>query len=172
MLMARLSAETKVLLLTESCPAVAITRLNERICSLGVDKFVTLLCLVLDLKSDKVEIVNAGHMAPLWLKTDGSLLEPGYEVSGVPIGILDDFEYELASIEVGKGDRLVLYTDGIHEAPDKNGNMFGISKLQQLVAAGKGDLSTLGKHIVHDVQTYIDGTRQADDMCLVIVGRR
>lgn len=172
MLMAKLSAETKFFLASETCPSVAITRLNKRICDLGVEKFVTLLCLVLEPASGKLEIVNAGHMAPLWLKTDGTVQEPGYEQSGVPIGILDDFEYELAQIQVDPGDRLVLYTDGINEAPDKKGNMFGISKLQELVAAGRGDLETDGARIVADVLKFIEGTKQADDMCLVIMGRK
>ena len=172
MLMAKLSAETKFLLASESNPNVAITRLNQKICALGVEKFVTLLCLILDPATGKMDIVNAGHMAPLWLKPDGNVLEPGDEAAGVPIGVLEGFEYEMASINIDSGDRLILYTDGINEAPDKNGNMFGISKLQELVAAGKGDLNNVGDSIISDVKKFIEGTEQADDMCLVIFGRK
>lgn len=171
MFMAKLSAETKFLLASESSPSVAITKLNQRICALGVEKFVTFICLVLDPSTGKLEIVNAGHMAPLWLKPDGSVSEPGDEAAGVPIGILDDFEYESAMIDVGAGDRLIMYTDGINEAPDKQGNMFGIAKLQELVAGGKGSLKDIGDHIIEDVKRFIEGTEQADDMCLVILGR-
>ena len=172
MLMAKLSAETRFLLASNASTAVAITQLNQRIASLGVEKFVTLLCLVLDPETGKVEIVNAGHMPPLWLKPDGKVIEPGDEAAGVPIGILDDFEYELASIEITPGDRLILYTDGINEAPAKDGSMFGISRLQDVVAEGKGGLEAAGDTIVSEVREFTAGTAQADDMCLVILGRK
>ena len=56
-------------------------------------------------------------MAPLWFKADGTVEEPGDEAASVPIGIMDDIEYELATIAIAPGDRLMLYTDGINEAP-------------------------------------------------------
>ncbi len=171
MLMAKLSAEVRFLLANEANAAQAITKLNQRIADLGVEKFVTLLCLILDPPTGKVEIVNAGHMAPLWLKADGSVEEPGYETSGVPIGILDGFEYELATIEVAHGDRLILYTDGINEAPSAAGEMFGIDRLQKLVVQCTGGLHEAGEQIVADVRKFVIGTEQADDMCLVILGR-
>lgn len=171
MLMAKLSADTRFLLASQPNPAVAITMLNRQICRLGVDKFVTLLCLVLDPESGKVDIVNAGHMRPLWLKKGGAVEEPGDEAAGVPVGIIDDFEYELATIQFEPGSRLVLYTDGIHEAPSADGSMFGLSRLQNLVGQGNGTLKAIGDKIVSNVKSFIKGTQQADDMCLVIVGR-
>ncbi len=171
MLMAKLSAETRFLLASQENPAVAITMLNNRICSLGVEKFVTFLCLILEPSTGKVDIVNAGHMAPLWLKQDGTVEEPGDEAAGVPIGILDDFQYELASMQLEPGGRLILYTDGINEAPAASGDMFGIERLQNLVRAGEGDLKAIGECIINEVQQHIHGTQQADDMCLVILGR-
>lgn len=171
MLMAKLSADTRFLLASESDPGAAITKLNYQIATLGVEKFVTLLCLVLDPNTGALDIVNAGHMAPLWLKPDGSVHEPGDEAAGVPIGILEDFEYDTASINIGAGDRLILYTDGINEAPNKEGTMFGISRLQKLVGEGRGALQEAGDKIVAEVKQFITGTQQEDDMCLVIVGR-
>lgn len=171
MLMAKLSADTRFLLASQPNPAVAITMLNSTIASLGVEKFVTLLCLVLEPATGRIEIVNAGHMPPLWLKPDGSVEQPGEEAAGVPIGVLDHFEYDLATMQLDPGGRLVLYTDGIHEAPCSAGGMFGISRLQKLVAQGQGDLKTIGERIIRDVEDFIQGTQQADDMCLVLVGR-
>ena len=110
-------------------------------------------------------------MAPLWLKADGSVDEPGDEAAGVPIGIIDGFEYELATIEIAPGDRLILYTDGINEAPSAAGDMFGIERLQRLVSQCSGGLQDAGEQIVADVRKFVVGTEQADDMCLVIVGR-
>lgn len=172
MLMAKLSAETRFLLASQTNPATAITLLNGTISSLGIDKFITLLCLVLEPATGKIEIVNAGHMPPLWLKSDGTVEEPGEEAAGVPISVIDDFEYELATMQLDHGGRLVLYTDGINEAPALDGKMFGIARLQQLVASGDGDLKAIGEGIICDVHQFIHGTQQADDMCLVIIGRQ
>lgn len=171
LLMAKLSAEIRFLLASEPDAAQAITKLNQRIADLEVEKFVTLLCLILDPTTGRVDIVNAGHMAPLWLKADGSVEEPGDEATGVPIGIVDGFEYDLATIEIGHGDRLILYTDGINEAPSVAGDMFGIDRLQKLVGQCTGGLQEAGEQIVAEVRKFVDGTEQADDMCLVIVGR-
>ncbi|MCA9132154.1 MAG: SpoIIE family protein phosphatase, partial [Planctomycetales bacterium] len=171
MLMAKLSAETRFLLATQPDPAAAITQLNQHIADLGVEKFVTLLCLVLDPPSGQIEIVNAGHMAPLWLKIDGSVEQPGQDAAGVPIGIIDGFQYELATIQITPGDRLILYTDGIHEAPSADDAMFGIERLQGLVRGSQGSLQAVGEAIIASVRQFTAGTQQADDMCLVAVGR-
>jgi len=171
MLMAKLSADARFLLASQPTAARAITRLNQHITDLGVDKFITLLCLILDPPTGNVDIVNAGHMAPLWLKSDGSMEQPGDEAAGVPIGIIDGFEYDLASIQIGPGDRLILYTDGINEAPSAEGEMFGIERLQRLVTECTGSLQHAGDQIVADVRRFVTGTQQADDMCLVMVER-
>ncbi len=171
MLMAKLSADARFLLASQADAAKAITLLNQHIADLGVDKFVTLLCLILDPPTGIVQIVNAGHMAPLWLKSDGSVEEPGDATAGVPIGIIDGFEYELTSIQIDKGDRLILYTDGINEAPSAQGEMFGIQRLQHLVSQCTGSLQEAGDKIVADVRKFVHGTQQADDMCLVMFAR-
>lgn len=171
MLMAKLSAEARFLLASHADPAEAVTILNNQICNLGVEKFVTLLCLVLDPGSGKVEIVNAGHMAPLWLKADGDIVEPGDETRGVPIGIIEDFAYEMTPIRISSGDRLILYTDGINEAPAPDGTLFGIERLHQLARRESRQLQAAGTRIIDEVKRFTEGAAQADDMCLVIVGR-
>lgn len=171
MLMAKLSAETRFLLASGTCPAEAITKLNRHISQLGVDKFVTLLCLVLNPATGEVQIVNAGHMAPLWLKSDDTVSEPGDETANLPIGILDDIVYEKSLITINAGDHLVLYTDGINEAPNAKDKMFGIARLQELVRASGDNVQESGEKIIEDIQVFTKGTEQADDMCLVILGR-
>ena len=171
MLMAKLSAETRFQLARHPNPAEAITRLNSRIAALGVEKFVTLLCLVLDPQTGKLDIVNAGHMAPLWLRAGGGVEEPGVPQSGIPVGIMDDFEYELTQVQVDVGDTLVLYTDGINEAPSPEGQLFGIKQLQTLVHDGRGAIDEIGQQIIDEVKTFTKGTAQADDMCLVLLSR-
>jgi sigma-B regulation protein RsbU (phosphoserine phosphatase) len=172
MFMAKLSAETKFLLASESSPSEAITKLNRQLCTLGVEKFVTLLCLVIQPESGQTEIVNAGHMAPIWKHADGTIEEPGYEAAGVPIGVVDDWTYESATIELGDGESLFMYTDGINEAPDPDGEMFGINRLREKVRGEWDSIEALGCEVIEEVRQHSPVTPQADDMCLVLLHRR
>lgn len=170
MLMAKLSAETRFALASTRSVNHAITDLNRRICTLGVEKFITFLCLVLDSQTGLIEIVNAGHMAPLW-RRDGKVEQPGEAESGVPLGIMEDYEYELSTITLSPSERLVLYTDGINEAPDAAGQLFGIPKLETMLTAAEQDVTVIGTKMTEAVIKYIVGTTQADDMCLLVIGR-
>ncbi|MCC6511069.1 MAG: SpoIIE family protein phosphatase [Pirellulaceae bacterium] len=170
MLMAKLSAETRYSLASTASVSQAISQLNTRISALGVEKFITFLCLVLDAKSGQIEIVNAGHMAPLWRRA-GLIEQPGEAESGVPLGIMDDYEYEKSSITLQPGERLVLYTDGINEAPNAEGSLFGIPQIEKLLSAAKQDVADIGQNLTDTVLKFIQGTTQADDMCLLVIGR-
>lgn len=171
MLMAKLSTESRFSLASQPDGAKAISLLNRVVSGLGVEKFITFLCLILDPNSNKIEIINAGHMAPLWKTASKQVLEPGDEQAGVPIGIMDDFEYEMSHIEIQSGEQLLLYTDGINEAPNQAGKMFGIARLQELMLAVDSDVKQIGNRIVHELNQFVLGTEQADDMCLVVIGR-
>ena len=74
LLMAKLSAETKFALFSEPTPAAAVTRLNERICATNMQRFVTMIMVVLDPARHRAVIVNAGHMAPLHHRAQTDLL--------------------------------------------------------------------------------------------------
>ncbi len=89
----------------------------------------------------------------------------------MPIGIIEDFEYEMSHIEIQPGEQLLLYTDGINEAPNAEGNMFGISRIQDLMLSATSDVKQIGDQVVQDLKKFIHGTEQADDMCLVVIGR-
>ncbi len=171
MLMAKLSAETRYALASEQSTHVAISHLNNRIASLGVEKFITFLCLVLDPNTGNIEIVNAGHMAPLWRRSLTNVEQPGEEEAGVPLGIMEEFDYEKSTMTLGPGERLVLYTDGINEAPNAAGDCFGIPKLQELLIGCDNDVTRIGSSLTENVIKYIEGTTQADDMCLLVIGR-
>src|SRR5262245_53249488 len=69
LLTAKLSSEIKFALFSEPSPAIAVTRLNERICATNMQRFVTMIMVVLDPKKHTATIVNAGHMAPIVLRS-------------------------------------------------------------------------------------------------------
>ena len=108
MLMAKLSAETRFALASEQSVNRAISSLNHRISELGLEKFITFLCLVLDPKTGRIEIVNAGHMPPLWRHNGSGIEQPGEAESGVPLGVVDEFDYEIELYHTRAGREIAV----------------------------------------------------------------
>ncbi|MDZ4848260.1 MAG: SpoIIE family protein phosphatase [Pirellulaceae bacterium] len=172
MFMAKLSAETRYAFASENNPAVALGLLNQRLTALGVERFVTMLVIILETTTRNATIVNAGHMAPILRAKNGSISEPGADVSGPPLGIIDDLVYESFDLELDQGDTLMLYTDGIFEAPNAKGDQFSIARLRTLLGQTTNSVEKTGKSIVDAVEKHIKGCLQEDDMCLVVFNRQ
>lgn len=171
MFMAKLSAETRYAFASEDNPAIAMNLLNQRVTALGVERFVTMLVIVLEGTSGKATIVNAGHMPPIHRSPSGVISEPGADVSGPPLGIIDDLVYEAFPIDLAIGDTLTLYTDGIFEAPDAKGDQFSIARIRKILGQSAVSVEKTGRSIVDAVEKHILGLQQEDDMCLVIFSR-
>ncbi len=171
MFMAKLSAETRFCLASDSNVARATERLNDRMSRLHVERFVTFLLIVINPNSETVTIVNAGHMAPVVrLASDGSIVEPGQEESGLPIAIDDGMTYEAVEFPMAVGDVAVMYTDGINEAMDIDDHEFGIDRVRQLTAAG-GNAEEIKDRLVDAVLEHVGDAPPFDDMCLVVIER-
>jgi sigma-B regulation protein RsbU (phosphoserine phosphatase) len=171
LLMAKLSAETHSSLLSESNPAIAMHRLNNRLSALNIQRFVTMVLIVVDPKTHQVLMVSAGHMWPIHRKSDGSVHEPAIELGGLALGITDDVDYQQIELTLGPGESLTLYTDGINEAQDVDGKLYGIDRIRELVTANKPTIPELGQTIIDDVRRFMLRAKQFDDMCLVCLGR-
>jgi len=111
--------------------------------------------------------LSAGH--PPLLRRSGDSVELVGEGDQIPLGVLRDHEYRNNSIRVERGETLVLYTDGIVEARDARGVMFGIDRLKALVAAGADDPETLLQDVVAQVHAHQDSAIGADDQTLVVL---
>ncbi|HZN35128.1 MAG TPA: SpoIIE family protein phosphatase [Pirellulaceae bacterium] len=171
LLMAKVSAETRFALYSEPTPAAAITRLNERMCQSNLQRFVTMILLVLDPAAHRALIVNAGHMAPLHRKSTGKIEEPGDSNAGLPLGVTDALGYEQSEIDIAPGDCLVLFTDGLNESIDANGAFYTIDRLRDLLRKLGPKPQAAGQGIVDDVRKFLGKAAQNDDMCLVCFGR-
>lgn len=172
LLMAKLSAEVKFSLATQLRPESAVTRLNQMFGGgLLEDRFVTLVMTVLNPDTHELTVVNAGHMAPMVRRASGDIEEVGFDTAGLPVGVIDEHEYEQCRIPLGPGDMVALYTDGINESTNRDGKMYTIGRLREQVARTAENAEVLGKNIIDDVRQFIDGHVQGDDMCLVSFGR-
>ena len=173
MLMAKVSAESRFALATTQSAAEAINKLNEKLTGMNLDRFVTLVLCLLNTKNNTVEIVNAGHMPPIIRRAGSSeLTELSLECSGLPVGILAGFEYESTKMELQPGDLMVLYTDGINEAMNSEGEQFTTEAIISEIASSQAKSPDAVNKVIWDaVARHMGAEKPIDDMCLVTVGR-
>ncbi|MBC8876079.1 MAG: SpoIIE family protein phosphatase [Planctomycetes bacterium] len=172
MMMVKLTAEANFCLVTENHPATAITKLNDRFSTILNDRFLTFVMAVIDPAEHEATIVNAGHMPPIWRRADGAIEEPGVDVSGMPIGIVEGMEYKQTVVSLAEGESLTMFTDGLNDAMDGSGSYFSIERIRDHVRSGTQDLESVGRAIVDDVRQFVGEGPQADDMCLVMLRRK
>lgn len=172
LLMARLSAAARFCLATAPTVPEAIRQLNgvlTRSCS--DDRFVTLVVAVLDLDRFLLTLVNAGHMPPLRRRTgQGGLEELGEEIIGLPLAVMDK-PYEQMVVPFEPGDTLVLYTDGVSEARNPQGEFYGIPHVKTVIEQAAEGAETIGKALLADVRRFAADRPQGDDMTIVSFGR-
>lgn len=171
LLMAKLSAEARFSLASVSEAGEAVSMLNNRLCRLQVDRFVTAVLVLLDPVNHRISVANAGHMAPILRSQKGVISEPGGDQAGLPLGIMDGIDYPTTTVQVEKGDTVTMYTDGMNEAMSESEKFYTIDRIIDFIKATGGSPSQLGPAIVEDVCAFIGQASQSDDMCLVTFGR-
>jgi serine phosphatase RsbU (regulator of sigma subunit) len=171
LLMAKASSDAKVALMTHPNDLdAAVCQLNNAICDANLEgRFMTLaICAIVE-GQPPLEIVNAGHMSPMIRRTNGTIDEPaGPEQSGVPIGIMSDFPFQKVVTQWSPGDFVVIYSDGISEAMNKDSKEFTTERIRSIVAAGAKSAAELGNKLLDEVRSHVAGWKQHDDMTLVI----
>lgn len=150
----------------------AIQRINSHMCHSMVEgRFVTYILGVIDLKTNRIIMANAGHMSPLIRKANGEVEEFNQETIGVPVGIIDGYPYEVVERDIEVGDMFVLITDGVDEAMNPDGDLYTKERVHEFVAAGSPDPEELGRALLADVRVHADGRDQNDDITIMTFGR-
>ena len=113
--------------------------------------------------------MNAGHLPPLVLGADGlSEMEP----VAPPLGILPEAEYPEQRLVIGPGDSLVAYSDGVTDARDAAGEMFGDDRLRALLAESRNlGPADLGMRLLSEILKFSGEERLPDDLSLIILQR-
>ena len=172
LLMARLSADVRFSLASEENVSKAVEQINEGFANRDwQDKFVTMLVAVLNPQTGDLMMVNAGHMAPLLRRHDGTVAEIGEEAAGLPLGVAAGMEYESYSHRLEPGDVVTIFTDGFSEAMNGHRELYGLERLKQQLSSPVLNVREFGQHILDDVHQFVNGYDQSDDMCLVCLGR-
>ncbi len=135
------------------------------------DLFVTLLAMVLDLDSGRLEYCNAGHEPLLLVRADGSV-QVMDEGGGPPLCALEDAAYLSAGFSMQPGEWLALSSDGITEAMSPDGDLFGRDALRALLRATRhadGSAEVLGRYLLGQVADFEAGVDQVDDQTLLLL---
>jgi len=155
----------------EDNPSHIMKRLNETACRNNkANIFVTLFVGVLDLPTGHLHYCNAGHELPIMVRTQNSKAEISNleAMPNLPVGLFEDFEYEMQTMQMQPGSALFLYTDGLTEARNAKGKLFGRDRVGQMIAeAGTTNPRQLVEAAIECWQKFIGETEQSDDLTLL-----
>lgn len=132
--------------------------------------FVTVFAGIIDSRSGRVEFCNAGHEDPCIVSADGTV-RPLHCEGGPPLCVFEGFPYPLESVELASGDTLVVTTDGITEAQNRVGGLYGKDRLQASLAklAGKTELKQGVAGMVDAMRQFENGADPTDDVTVLAV---
>ena len=151
-----------------------VARLNRYACAHSLDgrRFTTALLGEYEPATRQLTYVNAGHNAPLIRRNNpkGEAQIERLPASGVPFGISPDAAYETATVELGPGDALVLFTDGVVEAFNGKGQEFTDARLvDEVRRLPDWDAQRSLQVLMQRVDEFVGATKQSDDItCLVL----
>ncbi|HUI54434.1 MAG TPA: SpoIIE family protein phosphatase [Bryobacteraceae bacterium] len=169
LLMTHLSAIVRSLLSLQLPLAEVMSRANRLFCkSTPATHYATLAAG--RTTEDGAELCNAGHCRPLLLRRDET---DRIDATGVPLGLFCEGRYTVKQIRLDPGDSLVLYSDGITETQDAEGNPYEEERLIRVLHGHKErDAAAMADRVLRDVAQFRGALPRQDDMTLLIVRRR
>src|SRR5271156_142640 len=171
LLMSNLQAAVRGLASPSVAPDELCSAINRLLCrSIAGDRFITFFYAVLDIPSGLLRYTNAGHPAPLVIRADGTHEELG-EGGGV-LGVFETAEFCSGEIQLSTADRVVLFTDGLLEAHDGDGEEFGTKRiLEEGLSLRHSDASGVLDGIFARVRDF-GGRVFEDDATLLVLAVR
>ena len=153
--------------------AAVMTQANGQLCENNREKmFVTVFFGVLDIRTGEFVYVNGGHNPPLVGRKDGDKTTWDYlqiEKKGFPLGVRKKASFAAERLTLGHGDALYLYTDGVTEAMDEDGNLYGEERLQTFLngTEDKETVQELLAAVKEDVANHAGAAEQSDDITML-----
>ena len=151
-------------------PGQMLAEVNEVLYAyISPNMFVTCFYAILDPKSATLSYANAGHDLP-YLRRQGGQAEE-LRARGMPLGLMPKMSYEQKEITLQAGEAALFYSDGLVEAHDPKGEMFGFPRLRELVAE-HGEESSLGDFLLEELYSFVgENWEQEDDITLLSLRR-
>ncbi|MBU6277548.1 MAG: SpoIIE family protein phosphatase [Planctomycetes bacterium] len=167
-----LQGEIRFGLASEPDVATALTRISDAFCRSDWDgRFATALVCVIDPARQRATVGNAGHHPLLVRTAAGAVRLVADGIGDLPLGYDPGHVYSACEIDIGPGDTLVFTTDGITEALDNGGGLYGLDRLAAVLAGPGGTAAEVGARILEDLGRHTAGQLQSDDICLMCVRR-
>jgi sigma-B regulation protein RsbU (phosphoserine phosphatase) len=150
-------------------PSKTLMKANEQICSNNKEgMFVTVWFGILSIKEKKLVASSAGHEYPFIKK--GDRFDIFKDPHGIILGGMEGVKYKDYEIELEKGDTILVYTDGVVEATDKDKKMFGSKRLlESLNKEPNLDPKALIGHVIEDVNAFVGDEKQFDDLTMMCI---
>jgi serine phosphatase RsbU (regulator of sigma subunit) len=150
-----------------------LRRINDLLVSdIPPNMFVTCFYAVLDPKSGSLSYANAGHDLPYVRRGGGGDAEE-LRARGMPLGLMAGMGYEEQGASLSEGESVLFYSDGLVEAHDPKGEMFGFPRLRELVAEHGGEEErSLEDLLLEELYSFVgEGWEQEDDITLLTLRR-
>jgi len=132
--------------------------------------FATMFAGVLDPVTGNIAYVNCGHNPPLLIRSHGTD-SVSLELTGPAVGIIPDCLYTLGRANIGPGDTLFIYTDGVTEAKSPTGEFFGDDRLARVTCAANVAGGTMLDSVEHALDDHISTADQFDDITMMTIHR-
>jgi serine phosphatase RsbU (regulator of sigma subunit) len=147
-----------------------LQRVNEALVpSIPANMFVTCFYAILDPKRGSLRYANAGHDVP-YLHRNGDAEE--LRARGMPLGLMPGMGYEQKEIVLKAGETVLFYSDGLVEAHDPEGEMFGFPRLRALIGE-HGEERSLGDLLLEELHSFVgEGWEQEEDDITLLTLRR
>lgn len=153
--------------------AECLTETNRLLADYSVEyMFVTTFYAIYNTKTGHVNYCNAGHNVPYVLRTDGTI-EQLPKSSNMMVGAFKEATYQEDSLQLGHGDTLVMYTDGVTEAMNRSDKVFGNKRLEFLLGGLSGlSCQQIVETVKMGISCFVDGAEQSDDMTMLVLRRK
>jgi predicted ester cyclase len=156
---------------SDSSPGEVLYRVNETLLTrIPPNMFVTCFYAILDPESGSLSYANAGHDLPYVRRHSGDCEE--LRAKGMPLGLMPGMSYEHKEMMLEPRDSALLYSDGLVEAHDPEGEMFGFPRLRKLVAEHAAEERSLEEVLLKELYSFVgEGWEQEDDITLLTIRR-
>ena len=154
-------------------PGICLTKSNELLCKESVDSmFVTVFYAIYNIQTGELFYCNGGHNAPYIVKANGTV-EMMPLSTNCMVGAISGWEFKSAQSQLGIGDTLVMYTDGVNEAFNTDFMEYGEERMEQLLKQQNDkDCRSLIDAQMNDVKAYAGEAPQSDDITIMALKRK
>jgi sigma-B regulation protein RsbU (phosphoserine phosphatase) len=152
----------------QTSPGDCFTYVNASLAEQNVSgMFVTLFYGVLDTRTGDLQFANGGHNPPYIFSRDGTI-RPLSDKGGPILGVIEGLQYQTITGKIQPGEGILLYTDGVTEAIDRNDEFFEAERLEEYLNAHAAEPAEQLVQKLHlTLQEFSKGVRQADDITVL-----